>query len=188
MTQEDKKSDENKQEKNAALSSNSESNPASEQIIPPIVPSESEEEEIISHAITDAELPEFKSKIGRKLFGPQITSKQAPPTPSVPKELRKLNLRIELKLIVLFQVVFVLKSFYSVPREDIAIGMLGILEYKGIIVKEKRIVRRAIELWHANKLDIVDCYLIACLEGDRQNILYSYDRDFDKFEINRKEP
>jgi len=98
------------------------------------------------------------------------------------------DLRIELKLIVLFQVVFVLKSFYSVPREDIATGMLRILKYKGIIVKEKRIVRRTMELWHDSKLDIVDCYLIACLEGDRQNILYSYDRDFDKFGINRKEP
>ena len=48
------------------------------------------------------------------------------------------DLRVELKLIVLFQVVFVLKSFYSVPREDIATGMLGILEYKGIIIKEKK--------------------------------------------------
>ena len=104
------------------------------------------------------------------------------------KSLEQGDLRVELKLIVLFQVVFVLKSFYSVPREDIATGMLDILEYKGIIVKEKRIVRRTLELWHANKLDIVDCYLIASLEGDRQNILYSYDRDFDKFEINRKEP
>ncbi len=98
------------------------------------------------------------------------------------------DLRVELKLIVLFQVVFVLKSFYSVPREDIAAGMLGVLEYKGIIVKEKKIVRRTIELWRDSKLDIVDCYLVACLEGDRQNILYSYDRDFDKFKINRKEP
>ena len=98
------------------------------------------------------------------------------------------DLRVELKLIVLFQVVFVLKSFYSVPREDIATGMLSILEYKGIIVKEKKNVRRTIELWRDSKLDIVDCYLIACMEGDRQNILYSYDRDFDKFEINRKEP
>jgi predicted nucleic-acid-binding protein len=98
------------------------------------------------------------------------------------------DFRVELKLIVLFQVVFVLKSFYSIPRKDIANGMLGILEYKGIVVKEKRIVRRTIELWHGSKLDIIDCYLIACLEGDRQNILYSYDRDFDKFEINRKEP
>lgn len=98
------------------------------------------------------------------------------------------DLQVELKLIVLFQVVFVLKSFYSVPREDIATGMLRILEYKGIIVKKRRIVRRMLELWHDSKLDIVDCYLIACLEGDRQNILYSYDRGFDKFEINRKEP
>jgi predicted nucleic-acid-binding protein len=98
------------------------------------------------------------------------------------------DFRVELKLIVLFQVIFVLKSFYSVPREEMATGMLGILKYKGIIVKEKKIVRRTIELWHDSKLDIVDCYLIACLEGDRQNILYSYDRDFDKFKINRKEP
>ena len=97
MSKEDKKSDENKQEKNNTNSSTSESNPAREQIIPPVVPSESGEEILTSQAITDAELPEFKSKIGRKLFGPQMTSKQAPPTPSVPKELRKLHLRIALK-------------------------------------------------------------------------------------------
>jgi predicted nucleic-acid-binding protein len=48
------------------------------------------------------------------------------------------DLRVELKLIVLFQVIFVLKSFYSVPREEMATGMLGILKYKGIIVKEKK--------------------------------------------------
>lgn len=104
------------------------------------------------------------------------------------ESLERGDFRVELKLIVLFQVVFVLKSFYSVPIKDIASGMLNILEYKGLVVKEKRIVRRTLTLWHDNKLDIVDCYLIACLEGDRQNILYSYDRDFDKFEINRKEP
>lgn len=104
------------------------------------------------------------------------------------ESLERGDLRVELKLIVLFQAVFVLKSFYSVPIKDIATGMLDILEYKGIIVKEKRIVRRTLTLLHDNKLDIVDCYLIACLEGDRQNILYSYDRDFNKFEINRKEP
>jgi len=104
------------------------------------------------------------------------------------ESLERGDLRVELKLIVLFQVVFVLKSFYSVPIEDIANGMLDILEYKGIMVKDKTIVRRTLTLWHDNKLDIVDCYLVACLEGDKQNILYSYDRDFDKFEIDRKKP
>jgi len=95
---------------------------------------------------------------------------------------------VELRLIVLFQVVFVLKSFYGVPRSDIANSILDLLKYKGIVVKEKKIVRRTMELWRDHTLDIVDCYLIASLEGDTQNLLYSYDRDFDKFGINRKEP
>ena len=93
------------------------------------------------------------------------------------------DLRVELKLIVMFQVISVLRIVYSVPKKDIATGMLSILKYKGIIVKEKKIVRRMIQLWHDNRLDIVGCYLIACLEVDIQNILYSYDRDFDRFEI-----
>jgi len=60
--------------------------------------------------------------------------------------------------------------------------------YRGITIKNKKLIRRMMELWRDNKLEIVDCYLIACLEGDKQNILYSYDHDFDKFNINRKEP
>jgi len=59
---------------------------------------------------------------------------------------------------------------------------------KGITIKEKKIIQRALELWREENLEIVDCYLIACLEKDAQNILYSYDRDFDKFKINRKAP
>jgi predicted nucleic-acid-binding protein len=93
-----------------------------------------------------------------------------------------------LKLIVLFQLIFVLQSFYEVPKDQIAHGVTDLLRYKGISVKNKSIIQRTIEIWRTNNLDIVDCYLIASLEGDTQNILYSYDRDFDTFNINRKEP
>ena len=78
------------------------------------------------------------------------------------------EMRVELKLIVFFQVVFVLKSFYKVPKEHIAEGLLTLLKYKGIIVKEKKIVRRALELWRKKNIEIVNCHLIACLEGDSQ--------------------
>ena len=104
------------------------------------------------------------------------------------KALEQGEKRVELKLIILFQSVFVLKSFYKVPKKHIADGMMDLIEYKGIIIKEKTIVRRTLELWRDNNLEIVDCYLIACSEGDTQNLLYSYDRDFDKFNIARKEP
>ena len=104
------------------------------------------------------------------------------------KSLEQGEMRVELKLIVLFQVIFVLKSFYKVPKEHIVTGITDLLNYKGITIKEKMITLRMIEIWRNNNLDIVDCYLIACLEGDAQNILYSYDCDFDKFKINRIEP
>lgn len=98
------------------------------------------------------------------------------------------EIQVELKLIVLFQVIFVLKSFYNVPKIDIAEGMLDLLEYKGISIKEKKTVRRTLELWRDKNLEIVDCYLVASLESNPRNLLYGYDRDFDKFKISRKEP
>ncbi len=104
------------------------------------------------------------------------------------KSLENGEMNVELKLIVFFQVVFVLKSFYKVPKEHIAEVVMALLEYKGIKIKEKKIVRRTIELWRDKNVEIVDCYLIACMEGDSQNLLYSYDRDFDKFNVNRIEP
>lgn len=104
------------------------------------------------------------------------------------ESLERGEMKVELKLIVLFQVVFVLKSFYNVPKEHIANSLLDILKYKGIIIKEKKIIQKTLGLWHDKNVEIVDCYLITCLEKDTQNLLYSYDRDFDKFKINRKEP
>ena len=98
------------------------------------------------------------------------------------------EIHVELKLIVLFQVIFVLKSYYKVPREQLSEKMSAFIDYKGIVIREKRIIRRSLELWRTKNIEIVDCYLIACLEGDGQNILYSYDRDFNKFDINRIEP
>ena len=98
------------------------------------------------------------------------------------------KMKVELKLIVLFQVLFVLISFYKVPKDQIAYGISELLRYKGIVIKNKTMIRRMMEMWCNKTLDIVDCYLIAILENDSQNLLYSYDRDFDKFNINRKEP
>ncbi len=102
--------------------------------------------------------------------------------------LEKGKRRVELKLIVLFQIIFVLKSFYQVPKEKVAEGMLDLLKYKGIFIKEKKTVQRTLELWRDCRNEIVDCYLVACLEKNDQMTLYSYDRGFDRFGIKRMEP
>ena len=98
------------------------------------------------------------------------------------------DIRVELKVIVLFPVNFVLISYYAVPKREFVKGLQNLLRYKGITSKEKKIVQKTLELWSEKNVDIVDCYLVACLEKDAQHLLYSYDRDFNKFNINRKEP
>ena len=102
--------------------------------------------------------------------------------------LEKGQLKVEFKLIVLFQTAFVLKSYYKVPKENITTSLIALLKFKGIQIKDKKIVMRTLDLWQTKNIEIVDCYLIACLENDEQNILYSYDHDFDKHSIQRKEP
>ena len=98
------------------------------------------------------------------------------------------KIKIELKLIVLFQTIFVLKSFYKVPKSQIVKAMKGLLKLRGLKILDKKTVVSMIDIWDSNNIEIVDAYLIACLEKNSQNILYSYDRDFDKFKIRRHEP
>ncbi len=108
--------------------------------------------------------------------------------PSFFNAIEKGKMRVELKLMVLFQTMFVLKSFYKVPKAHIAEGLLKLLRFKGIVIKKKAIIRRTLELWREQNIEIVSCYLVASLERDSQNLLYSYDHDFDKFSIKRIEP
>ena len=95
---------------------------------------------------------------------------------------------VELKQIVLFQTVFVLKSFYKVPKAQIVEAIGRLLKLKGLKIKEKKTIMQTMHIWDSNNIEIVDAYLIACLQNEDQNILYSYDTDFDKFEMNRIEP
>ncbi len=96
--------------------------------------------------------------------------------------------KVELKLIVLFQVIFVLKSFYSIPKPAIIENIKKLITFKGIKISEKKIVQTMLDLWSKKNTDIVDCYLIASLhKNDRLN-LYSYDKGFDRYSINRVEP
>ena len=104
------------------------------------------------------------------------------------KSIEQNKIAVELKLIVLFQTIFVLKSHYKVPKDRMIDAIVRLLKFKGLKIKEKRIVERMLEIWCSNNIEIVDAYLIASLEKDSQNILYSYDTDFDRFEINRIEP
>ena len=98
------------------------------------------------------------------------------------------KISVELTLIVLFQTIFVLKSYYRVPKGKIVKAMKGLLKLKGLKIIQKKTVVSMMDIWDSNNIEIVDAYLVACLEKDSRRILYSYDTDCDKFKIKRKGP
>jgi len=104
------------------------------------------------------------------------------------KRLESNQERVEIKPLVFFQTIFVLKSFYKVEKEKIAYLMGLILELPGIFMEKKAVYRRTIEIFGKENLDVVDCYLLACAENDQDAILYSYDKNFDRYGIRRIEP
>lgn len=104
------------------------------------------------------------------------------------KRLESNQERVEIKPLVFFQTIFVLKSFYKVEKEKIAYLMNSILGLPGIYMEKKATYRRTIEIYGKENLEVVDCYLLACIENDSDQILYSYDTNFDRYGVRRIEP
>lgn len=96
--------------------------------------------------------------------------------------------KAEIKPLIFFQTIFVLKSFYKLERKKIFYLLDSIINLQGIYMEKKRIYQRTLEIYNENNLEIIDSYLIACIEEKPESSLYSYDKDFDKFEIQRIEP
>ena len=96
--------------------------------------------------------------------------------------------KVELKALIFFQTIFVLKSFYKVNREDIYSLMIDIISLPGIYMEKKALYKRTLEIFKTENIEIIDSYLLACMEQHPDASLYSYDENFKKFDIHRVEP
>lgn len=92
---------------------------------------------------------------------------------------------------VIADAVFVLGSqrLYRVDRGKIQELLAPLVRLRGFRVQNKRVVLRALELFAKTNLDFGDVMLIATMEEAGANVLYSYDRGFDRIDsVNRHEP
>lgn len=62
---------------------------------------------------------------------------------------------------VFTEIIFVLSSFYKVPKSKIVQILLELLAYKGVKNSEKEILSLALNYYDKNNLHIVDCLLLA---------------------------
>ena len=93
------------------------------------------------------------------------------------------KIKVKLLDLVFFQVIFVLKSFYKIKKEEIVEVMREILSFQGIYPKNKRVLERTLELWEKHSDDIIDCYIVANMELENETELYSFDKKISKLGI-----
>lgn len=91
--------------------------------------------------------------------------------------------------LALADVIWTLKSYYKQPKEEIRRIIETIVALKGINMTNKDQVFNALQLFDESSIDWTDAVLAAYMFAHKKEIIYSYDRDFDRLDaINRQEP
>jgi len=92
---------------------------------------------------------------------------------------------------VIADAVYVLSSsrLYHLPRNEVQELLTALVHLSHFQIQNRTAVLRALELYGSTKLDFGDTLILASMEQQHSNILYSYDADFDRFDgITRQAP
>ncbi len=97
--------------------------------------------------------------------------------------------RLLLPDLILAEVAYVLGSYYSAARPQIADALRAILDISAIRVVDRPLLLRAIEVYELPALDFADAYLVASAERTGVGVVASFDRDIDRVPtVRRDEP
>lgn len=97
--------------------------------------------------------------------------------------------RLLLADLVLAECVYVLESFYEVPRERVAELMRSAVALPTVETVDLMSLLRALEVYELDRLDFADAYLVAQAEATGVSEIVSFDRSIDRVDgIVRREP
>jgi len=91
--------------------------------------------------------------------------------------------------VVLAELIWTLKSFYGIGKEEIARRIKSIIKLRGIKLVDNYDSLRAIDLYQSKSIKYIDA-LIASIRPiqEKKWTVVSFDKDFDRIGVNRKEP
>lgn len=90
------------------------------------------------------------------------------------------ELHLILLPMIIFEIVFVLESYYEVPRSKICSIINSLLKAVYIDVVDRKRLLHAFALYKSKKVDIVDCYLYVTASSEDAEV-FTFDKDFKKF-------
>ena len=91
--------------------------------------------------------------------------------------------------LVVAEVVYVLESFYEVPRTRVAELVRAIIAFPAIVVLDPAMLLRALEVYETVRLDFAEAYLVAQAERSGVGAVASFDKAIDRVTtVRRIEP
>jgi len=91
--------------------------------------------------------------------------------------------------LVVAETVYVLESFYEVPRHQVAEAIRSLIAFRAIVTVDPALLLRAIEVYEVDRLDFAEAYLVACAETTGVDAIASFDRSIDRTAtVDRIEP
>jgi predicted nucleic acid-binding protein len=91
--------------------------------------------------------------------------------------------------LIVAEVVYVLETFYEVPREEVARLVRSVIAYPPIRTLDAALLLRTLEVYETERIDFADAYLVANAEASGVLDIASFDRALDRLTtINRVEP
>ncbi len=97
--------------------------------------------------------------------------------------------RLLLADLVLAECVYVLESFYELPRPRVAELMRSAIALPAIETLDPGSLLRSLEIYEIDRLDFAEAYLVAQAESSGINTIVSFDRAIDRIRnVTRQEP
>ena len=91
--------------------------------------------------------------------------------------------------LIVAEVVYVLESFYEVERRRVAELARAIVGFPAVVVVDKALLLRALEVYEVERLDFAEAYLVAIAEASGVGAIASFDRTIDRLPtVRRIEP
>lgn len=91
--------------------------------------------------------------------------------------------------LVLAEIDWVLESFYHFKKTEAIEGLKSILKLRGLRIIDKMDISLAIEIYEKYNIKFIDALIASNSQiYQKKVIVVSYDKDFDKIGVIRKEP
>lgn len=85
-------------------------------------------------------------------------------------------------VLTIAEIVWVLESVYELDRASIRAKVVAILGISGLTVEDQEILLQAIVWYEEKNVDFADAYSAAWMDRRDLDEVYTFDRDFDRFE------